>query len=286
MFEYSRMYLDELWQKIKKFALFIKYLFSIVFITIFAYSLFTGRGNFIVNIVLLCTNVLYFVYQAITENKKGKKANSQKKLAKNIKDWIVILKSLYEAGFSVYGIIITVSEPTTVSIIMTIVNVVICLLKIIFELIEYVIDNYLKKIGYAVLSDVDDIKHPFRDKAQANVIVEGMTKEEIARARFRQEYDAKMGLWQNINKENDITKKEIKKLKRLNDKEERKRAREIREKQRLIHKAGKLTTPNTKELKRLERLKARQEKKLALIQKKQQKQREKIQQQINKMNNK
>lgn len=286
MLEYSRMYLEELWQKLKKLGLFIKYLFSIAFIVIFAYSLFTRRGNIIVNIVLLSTNVLYFIYQAITENKKGKKADFQKKLAKNIKDWIGILKSLYEAGISVYGIVITVSDPTTISIIMTIVNVVMCLLKITFELLEYVVENYWNKFMYALMSDVDNFTHPFQDKAMASIVVEGMTKEEIGKAKFRQEYDEKMQLWQNANKEKDITKKEIKRLKRLNKKEERKRAREIRKKQKTIHEINKTTGLTSKEVKKLERLKARQEKKLALIKQKQQKQREKIQQQIDKMNSK
>ena len=290
MFEYSRMYLEELWQKIKKLGLFIKYLFSIAFIVIFAYSLFTERGNIIVNIVLLSTNVIYFIYQAITENKKGKKADSQKKLAKNIKDWIYILKKAYEAGFAVYGLVITVSAPTTISIIMTLVNVVICLLKIAFELLEYVVENYLNKFTYALMSDVDDIKHPFRDKAQASIIVDGMTKEEIAQAKFRQECDTKMELWQSINKEKDLTKKELKKLKRLKEKQEKKaeraRAKEINRNKKLAIAAAHHSPQHIRKLKKAKRLKEKQAKQLEKIQKKQQKERDKIQAQIDKISNK
>ena len=104
----------------------------------FIYALVTKTGNFIANIILASLFVGYTIFYFITRSMEMKTA---KKIVKRSYKWIKIVIKTFTLGAMIYGIYITTTNVTPISIILATLMIILYVLQILLELACEIVED-------------------------------------------------------------------------------------------------------------------------------------------------
>lgn len=238
MFDYSGTVANEIYSKIKR-LIFITTIFSqIIILGYYLYMVLDGKGYIGVDIAILVGCVATTIIHHIP-NKRKNSINTNKKRFKNIINWYNFIARAFDISIRVYGIYIAINNVDFITIVLCLASVVIWLISVLLEILGYVIEHYLKKFFIAVKVDCEDM-NIFKNDKLTNIIVEGMTQEEIKMVQLRQSYAEKVAEFKGIKKD---IKSSTKALRKEIARQERQRKKEVRARKKEAYKQSKQTPP-------------------------------------------
>ncbi len=157
MFKYTRTAIDIIITDIKKFATIFNYGSLIFTSAYFIYALVTKTGNFIANIILASLFVAYTIFYFITKSMEMKTA---KKIVKRSYKWIKIVIKTFTLGAMIYGIYITTTNVTPISIILATLMIILYILQILLELACEIVEDKKDLLVEAVAKDMEIVTKP------------------------------------------------------------------------------------------------------------------------------
>ena len=157
MFKYTRTAIDIIISDIKKFSTIFNYGSLIFTSAYFIYALVTKTGNFIANIILASLFVGYTIFYFITRSMEMKTA---KKIVKRSYKWIKIVIKTFTLGAMIYGIYITTTNVTPISIILATLMIILYVLQILLELACEIVEDKKDLLVEAVAKDMEIVTRP------------------------------------------------------------------------------------------------------------------------------
>ena len=157
MFKYTRTAIDIIISDIKKFSTIFNYGSLIFTSAYFIYALVTKTGNFIANIILASLFVGYTIFYFITKSMEMKTA---KKIVKRSYKWIKIVIKTFTLGAMIYGIYITTTNVTPISIILATLMIILYVLQILLELACEIVEDKKDLLVEAVAKDMEIVTRP------------------------------------------------------------------------------------------------------------------------------
>lgn len=157
MFKYTRTAIDIIISDIKKFSTIFNYGSLIFTSAYFIYALVTKTGNFIANIILASLFVGYTIFYFITKSMEMKTA---KKIVKRSYKWIKIVIKTFTLGAMIYGIYITTTNVTPISIILATLMIILYVLQILLELACEIVEDKKDLLVEAVAKDMEIVTKP------------------------------------------------------------------------------------------------------------------------------
>ena len=157
MFKYTRTAIDIIISDIKKFSTIFNYGSFIFTSAYFIYALVTKTGNFIANIILASLFVGYTIFYFITRSMEMKSA---KKIVKRSYKWIKIVIKTFTLGAMIYGIYITTTNVTPISIILATLMIILYVLQILLELACEIVEDKKDLLVEAVAKDMEIVTKP------------------------------------------------------------------------------------------------------------------------------
>lgn len=157
MFKYTRTAIDIIISDIKKFSTIFNYGSLIFTSAYFIYALVTKTGNFIANIILASLFVGYTIFYFITRSMEMKTA---KKVVKRSYKWIKIVIKTFTLGAMIYGIYITTTNVTPISIILATLMIILYVLQILLELACEIVEDKKDLLVEAVAKDMEIVTKP------------------------------------------------------------------------------------------------------------------------------
>lgn len=157
MFKYTRTAIDIIISDIKKFSTIFNYGSLIFTSAYFIYALVTKTGNFIANIILASLFVGYTIFYFITRSMEMKTA---KKVVKRSYKWIKIVIKTFTLGAMIYGIYITTTNVTPISIILATLMIILYVLQILLELACEIVEDKKDLLVEAVAKDMEIVTRP------------------------------------------------------------------------------------------------------------------------------
>lgn len=157
MFKYTRTAIDIIISDIKKFSTIFNYGSLIFTSAYFIYALVTKTGNFIANIILASLFVGYTIFYFITRSMEMKTA---KKIVKRSYKWIKIVIKTFTLGAMIYGIYITTTNVTPISIILATLMIILYVLQILLELACEIVEDKKDLLVEAVAKDMEIVTKP------------------------------------------------------------------------------------------------------------------------------
>lgn len=157
MFKYTRTAIDIIISDIKKFSTIFNYGSLIFTSAYFIYALVTKTGNFIANIILASLFVGYTIFYFITKSMEMKTA---KKVVKRSYKWIKIVIKTFTLGAMIYGIYITTTNVTPISIILATLMIILYVLQILLELACEIVEDKKDLLVEAVAKDMEIVTRP------------------------------------------------------------------------------------------------------------------------------
>ena len=157
MFKYTRTAIDIIISDIKKFSTIFNYGSLIFTSAYFIYALVTKTGNFIANIILASLFVGYTIFYFITRSMEMKTA---KKIVKRSYKWIKIVIKTFTLGAMIYGIYITTTYVTPISIILATLMIILYVLQILLELACEIVEDKKDLLVEAVAKDMEIVTRP------------------------------------------------------------------------------------------------------------------------------
>lgn len=157
MFKFTRTAIDIIISDIKKFSTIFNYGSLIFTSAYFIYALVTKTGNFIANIILASLFVGYTIFYFITKSMEMKTA---KKIVKRSYKWIKIVIKTFTLGAMIYGIYITTTNVTPISIILATLMIILYVLQILLELACEIVEDKKDLLVEAVAKDMEIVTRP------------------------------------------------------------------------------------------------------------------------------
>jgi len=157
MFKYTKAAIDIVIGDIRRYCNIFKYI-SIIFTFLYlGYALYSKSGNFIVNIVLLSTLILYLLFDILTSKKDLKQL---KKIVRRTYKVIKYSMKTFTIAVMVYGIYTASTNVTSFSIILTTLMIIMWALQLLFEMVVEIFEDKKDLIVAGWSKDIDNLKRP------------------------------------------------------------------------------------------------------------------------------
>ena len=157
MFKYTKAAIDIVIDDIRRYCNIFKYASFVFTFVYLGYAFFTGSGNFVVNIVLLSTLVLYFIFDLFTKNKDLKQL---KKIVRRIYKVVKYSMKTFTIAVMVYGIYTASTNVSAISIILTTLMIIMWAIQLLFEMIVEIFEDKKDLIVAGWGKDIDNLKRP------------------------------------------------------------------------------------------------------------------------------
>ena len=144
MLDYTRAAFSQVVEDFKKIITCVNITTQVLTIAYLIYTLIAKTGVMIANAILLALSIAYFIYFLLTLHKENRKLTkqerAQKKNIKNLYNWCKRIVKLLPIGVAVYGLFVTNSDFTPLSLFF----VLFMILGWILEFLCHLIKNYLQ----------------------------------------------------------------------------------------------------------------------------------------------
>ena len=209
MLDYTRGVFSKTIDDLKRLTFLFSLALQIFQIGYLIYALCVGAGIQIANIILLAVSALYFIFILYTH--RCTIAKETEKLLKGIYRWSKRFIKLFTLGVSVYGLVITASEPVTVhsliSIVLLLFMVIAWILDVLFSLVIIIVERRKDLFFDALKMDLEPVLKAknFVDKIRGREV-----EEEIVTSKTRNKLEAIKSAFKQKRKQAKLDKKEAK----------------------------------------------------------------------------
>ena len=155
MFKYTRAAISQIVDDVKKYCRFFKICSLIFTSTYFIYALISKTGFLAVNIILATLFITYSIFELITINKNIKYV---KRFVKRSYNWIKIILKAFTLASTIYGIYLTTTNVSPISIIIATLMTIVWVLQLLLEIVIEIIENKVDLLTHAYNQDITDIK--------------------------------------------------------------------------------------------------------------------------------
>ncbi len=157
MFKYTRAAIDIVIEDIRRCCNIFKYTSIILTFIYLGYAIYSKSGNFIVNVILLSTLAIYFLFDLFTRNKDNKQL---KKIVRRSYKIIKYSMKTFTIGVMVYGIYTASTNVTPISIVLTTLMIIMWAIQLLFEMVVEIFEDKKDLIVAGLGKDIDNLKRP------------------------------------------------------------------------------------------------------------------------------
>lgn len=157
MFKYTRAAIDIVIEDIRRYCNIFKYTSIILTFIYLGYAIYSKSGNFIVNVILLSTLAIYFLFDLFTRNKDNKQL---KKIVRRSYKIIKYSMKTFTIGVMVYGIYTASTNVTPISIVLTTLMIIMWAIELLFEMVVEIFEDKKDLIVAGLGKDIDNLKRP------------------------------------------------------------------------------------------------------------------------------
>ena len=163
--------------KIIKLTFTINIITQIFYLGYLIYSITSGKGILIANIILLSVSAIYLIFFIINESKEGKDAKEAKAKNKKFKKWGKRFVKIYTLGIALYSMYFNIVEFgmedfNVLSFISTILMVMLWFYQVYLDLLLWFIKRQIEKIKNKISTATRNLKEKVSKKKEISTIEE------------------------------------------------------------------------------------------------------------------